>query len=230
MDIVIDRQAQKQLRRTPKNIIEKLRDWVVKVTQHGLQEVAKQPGYHDEPLTGKRKGQRSIRLSRLWRAIYSPFASRISIQTVTPHDYRVHGAAEVPALPFLNQLLGDEPAASEASTQATMKPEKRRTGGSMQPNVKRQVIATLIKAGRRDLAEQFVKAKGPHGGRWGWGNVHKLAKKHGGKQAPQQPQDPYRAAWVFDTADGMRAFYDALGNNVNQRKAEPNQRRVDVWF
>lgn len=140
MDVVIDRQAQKQLKRTPRNIIEKLRDWVVNVTQFGLRQVAKQPGYHDEPLSGKRKGQRSIRLSRQWRAIYSPLMSRISIQTVTPHDYRVHGAAEVPALPFLNQLLGEE---IEAMNQSQ----------------KREIAAALIKAGRRDLAEQLAAVR-----------------------------------------------------------------------
>ncbi len=36
----------------------------------GLSEVRKVPGYHDEPLKGQRKGQRSIRLSRSYRAIY----------------------------------------------------------------------------------------------------------------------------------------------------------------
>ena len=40
------------------------------VATFGLEEIRKIPGYHDEPLRGDRKGQRSIRLSRLWRAIY----------------------------------------------------------------------------------------------------------------------------------------------------------------
>ena len=38
--------------------------------RHGLNEVKKISGYHDEPLLGKRKGQRSIRLSRSYRPIY----------------------------------------------------------------------------------------------------------------------------------------------------------------
>jgi len=30
----------------------------------------RRPGYHDEPLHGQRQGQRSVRLSRSYRAIY----------------------------------------------------------------------------------------------------------------------------------------------------------------
>lgn len=49
---------------------EKLADWALAVETYGLEEVRKVPGYHDEPLKGKRAGQRSIRLSRAYRAIY----------------------------------------------------------------------------------------------------------------------------------------------------------------
>ncbi len=41
------------------------------VGHRGLSEVRKIPGYHDEPLKGKRKGQRSIRLNIAYRAIYA---------------------------------------------------------------------------------------------------------------------------------------------------------------
>jgi proteic killer suppression protein len=40
------------------------------VESGGLPEVRKIPGFHDEPLQGQRIGQRSIRLSRAYRAIY----------------------------------------------------------------------------------------------------------------------------------------------------------------
>lgn len=40
------------------------------MSHRGLYEVRKIPGYHDEPLKGKRTGQRSIRLNRAYRAIY----------------------------------------------------------------------------------------------------------------------------------------------------------------
>lgn len=47
--------------------------------------------FHDEPLTGNRQGQRSIRLNRQWRAIYCIHENGniyIEILEVTPHDYR----------------------------------------------------------------------------------------------------------------------------------------------
>jgi proteic killer suppression protein len=47
-------------------------------------------GYHDEPLKGARAGQRSIRLSRAYRAIYEVkggTAKFVSIEEVSKHDY-----------------------------------------------------------------------------------------------------------------------------------------------
>jgi proteic killer suppression protein len=55
-----------------------------------LEEVRKAPGYHDEPLKGDRLGQRSIRLSRSYRAIYEIKSSNVefvSIKEVSKHDY-----------------------------------------------------------------------------------------------------------------------------------------------
>jgi toxin HigB-1 len=62
--------VKRQLLKVPRNIVSKLKGWVVAVEELGLEEVRKSPGYHDEPLVGKRKGERSIRLSLKWRAIY----------------------------------------------------------------------------------------------------------------------------------------------------------------
>ena len=62
--------AKKDLKRVPTYIVDKLLGWVMVVSEQGLQEVRKIPGYHDEPLKGKRAGQRSIRLSKAYRAIY----------------------------------------------------------------------------------------------------------------------------------------------------------------
>ena len=49
------------------------------------------PGYHDEALRGKRKGQRSIRLNRAYRAIYTIDKSGninfIEILEVNKHEY-----------------------------------------------------------------------------------------------------------------------------------------------
>ncbi len=49
------------------------------------------PGFHDEPLKGKRKGERSIRLSRSYRAVYTTDAAAnmeiVTVEEVTKHDY-----------------------------------------------------------------------------------------------------------------------------------------------
>ena len=57
----------------------------------GLEEVRKRPGYHDEPLLGDRRGQRSIRLNRSWRAIYVILSDGriefVEVQEVNKHEY-----------------------------------------------------------------------------------------------------------------------------------------------
>jgi len=53
--------------------------------------VRKISGYHDEPLHGNRIGQRSIRLNKSYRAIYTELDSGeihfIEIVEVNKHDY-----------------------------------------------------------------------------------------------------------------------------------------------
>ena len=80
----------KQLGRVPRAIGRTLQKWVDDVSFFGLEEVRKRPGFHDEPLKGKRQGQRSIRLNRQWRAIYviaGGHAQFVRIEELTPHDY-----------------------------------------------------------------------------------------------------------------------------------------------
>jgi proteic killer suppression protein len=80
----------KQLRKVPKHVVKKLLDWVMLVEEEGLSEARKVPGYHDEPLKGPRRHQRSIRLSRQWRAIYTLRGDALEIvriEEVTPHAY-----------------------------------------------------------------------------------------------------------------------------------------------
>jgi proteic killer suppression protein len=69
--VEISRRAERDLRHVPKHVVMKLMGWVSAVEDQGLEEIRKIPGYHDEPLHGDREGQRSIRLSRSYRAIYS---------------------------------------------------------------------------------------------------------------------------------------------------------------
>ena len=61
------------------------------VNKAGLEETRKRPGWHDEPLLGERKGQRSIRLNKQWRAIYiiksNGTIEFVEVTEVMPHEY-----------------------------------------------------------------------------------------------------------------------------------------------
>ncbi len=86
----LSRQADKDLKKVPLHIAIKLQAWIDEVGHKGLSEVRKIPGYHDEPLKGDRKGQRSIRLNIAYRAIYfikNEVISFVEIQEVNKHDY-----------------------------------------------------------------------------------------------------------------------------------------------
>jgi proteic killer suppression protein len=91
MDIVDLSLAEKQLRRLPDFIVVKLRKWASQVELYGLTEVRKIPGLHDEPLRGNRLGQRSIRLSKSYRAIYSEHIygtiKIVRVEEVSKHEY-----------------------------------------------------------------------------------------------------------------------------------------------
>lgn len=89
--VVIAKSAQRDVRKAPVQIRRKLALWVTSVETVGIETVRKVPGYHDEPLQGQRAGQRSIRLSRQWRAIYVTLndgqVEFVEIQEVNPHAY-----------------------------------------------------------------------------------------------------------------------------------------------
>lgn len=71
--------------------MDKLDTWIESVEMDGLENVRRIPGYHDEPLHGKRTGQRSIRLSRSYRAIYEVHQEAtmecVRIEEVSKHEY-----------------------------------------------------------------------------------------------------------------------------------------------
>jgi toxin HigB-1 len=81
----------KELRIVPRHVVVKLKSWVELVEMSGLAAARKIPGYHDEPLQASRVGQRSIRLSRSYRAFYK--IQRIGsnqivlVCEVNKHDY-----------------------------------------------------------------------------------------------------------------------------------------------
>ena len=89
--VFIGSRARKQLKKVPQHVVSKLKVWVGAVQQEGLDKVRRLPGFHDEPLQGKRRGQRSIRLSRAYRAIYSRRTDGgidlVTIEEVNKHDY-----------------------------------------------------------------------------------------------------------------------------------------------
>ena len=90
-DIQITKQALRDLKRTPQHLHDKFRAWLVAVNKSGLEETRKRSGWHDEPLQGERKGQRSIRLNKQWRAIYvlkqNGQIQFIEVTEVMPHEY-----------------------------------------------------------------------------------------------------------------------------------------------
>ena len=91
VDVIVSRQALRELKKVPLHVVIKLQAWIDDVGHRGISEVRKIPGYHDEPLKGDRAGQRSIRLSRAYRAIYTIEKDNtlhfVEVQEVNKHDY-----------------------------------------------------------------------------------------------------------------------------------------------
>lgn len=83
--VMITETAEKQLKKTPHYIRDKLYQWVERVEFFGIEEVRKIKGFHDEPLRGQRSGQRSIRLNRSSRYLCSEIKWRVSF------DYNSRG-------------------------------------------------------------------------------------------------------------------------------------------
>jgi proteic killer suppression protein len=88
--VTLSREAQKGLATIPKHVVLKLQDWVEDIEERGLDEVRKIAGYHDEPLQGRLKGLRSIRLSRGYRAYYrivKDVVEFVRVERVDKHGY-----------------------------------------------------------------------------------------------------------------------------------------------
>lgn len=88
--VVLTAQARKDLRNSTAQIVRKFAAWVRFVEQEGLEVARKIPGFHDEALKGDRKGQRSIRLSQAYRAIYVVVKGEVhfaEVQEVNKHKY-----------------------------------------------------------------------------------------------------------------------------------------------
>ncbi|KYG67415.1 hypothetical protein AZI86_00600 [Bdellovibrio bacteriovorus] len=90
--VELSRTAQKQVSKLPHHVRDNFHLWVFGVRTKGLAEMRKISGYHDEPLVGVHRRQRSIRLNRSYRAIYeikdNGEIEFIEIIEVNKHDYR----------------------------------------------------------------------------------------------------------------------------------------------
>lgn len=82
--------VEKDLRKLPCHILENFRSWVRIIKLEGLEASRLVKGYHDEPLKGKRVGQRSIRLSRSYRAIYSLRGNKVQVVFVEEANKHVY--------------------------------------------------------------------------------------------------------------------------------------------
>ena len=89
--VILSKEAERNLLKVPKYIARKLQSWIENIENDGLCEVKKIPGYHDEPLKGKRADQRSIRLNKAYRAIYiidqNGKIEIVKVLEVNKHDY-----------------------------------------------------------------------------------------------------------------------------------------------
>lgn len=83
--------AEKQIGKLPKHIVAAYHVWVKTVELDGIRRTRMFSAYHDEPLKGERRGQRSVRLNRGYRVIYEETESGnivlIGVQEVNKHDY-----------------------------------------------------------------------------------------------------------------------------------------------
>ena len=87
--VILHKRVQKQLKKLPAHIVTNLETWMTTVEENGIIETRKLSGYHDEPLAGSRKGQRSFRLSKAYRGFYIEHNENIIIEVieVNKHDY-----------------------------------------------------------------------------------------------------------------------------------------------
>lgn len=88
--VVLNEKVIKNLKKLPSHISNKLKFWIDEIEIKGLSKVRKISGYHDEPLKGKREGQRSIRLNKAYRAIYEirdDAIEFVEVVEVNKHEY-----------------------------------------------------------------------------------------------------------------------------------------------
>ncbi|MBU0992725.1 MAG: type II toxin-antitoxin system mRNA interferase toxin, RelE/StbE family [Proteobacteria bacterium] len=95
--VIYHKRVIKALKKLPIHIAKNLQRWGEIVEEIGIEETRKIKGYHDEPLSGDRDGQRSIRLSRAYRAFYIEYEAFgedekeiidiVHVEEVNKHEY-----------------------------------------------------------------------------------------------------------------------------------------------
>ncbi len=88
--VVISKRAEKDLEKIQRYVVDLFFAWVLDVERRGLEEVRKVSGFHDEPLKGKLKGLRSIRLNRGYRAYYRIEKDQVEFVFVERVDKHVY--------------------------------------------------------------------------------------------------------------------------------------------
>ncbi len=96
--VILNKKVQKILKKLPPHIVKNLQLWIFNVESAGIDDTRKIPGYHDEPLSGKREGQRSVRLSKAYRAFYIEYEAYgkkeqqviniVNVIEVNKHEYK----------------------------------------------------------------------------------------------------------------------------------------------
>ena len=89
--VEISKTAWKNIQKIPKHIAKNFQRWVLLVEDIGILDVRRIKEFHDEPLSGDRAGQRSVRLSRAYRVFYIEDSNNeitiINVLEVTKHEY-----------------------------------------------------------------------------------------------------------------------------------------------
>lgn len=82
-EVNISKSAEKDLRKLNKDIVTSLQEWISLVEAKGLAEASMVRGYNTEHLKGDRKGERSVRLNKAYRAIFTVENGVVQIVTIT---------------------------------------------------------------------------------------------------------------------------------------------------
>ncbi len=81
-EVKMTKGSEKDFKGLPKEIKDSFQVWVKNISEIGVAETGKIKGYNHEHLKGKRKGQRSARLNKSYRVIFTVKNGEVQIVTV----------------------------------------------------------------------------------------------------------------------------------------------------